>query len=287
MAKYFRSATLRHGVPLPQKSSSGRRLFGGHRIALLFALLLSMLLAGCQVDLYRGLTEYQANEMLSALLRRNIPAKKIDGAKNGFSVTVDEKDLVQALEILKENSLPGEKYQTLGSIFSGQGMISSPGEEQARLAFAISQELSNTFSRIDGVLTSRVHIVLREVDSTTETQTMPSAAVFLRHSPDSPVVNLVTKIRELTAKAVPGLGFEQVSVLLVPVRETVSVPYAPPLSFWQSLHESLLNPDGTVHIPRLLALTVVPLGALLGLGAIYATVRKRRRLAEAGSDKPQ
>ncbi|MEG1610684.1 MAG: type III secretion inner membrane ring lipoprotein SctJ [Bilophila sp.] len=250
-------------------------------------LLLSMLLAGCQVDLYRGLTEYQANEMLSALLRRNIPTTKIDGAKNGFSVTVDEKNLVQALEILKENSLPGEKYQTLGSIFSGQGMISSPAEEQSRLAFAISQELSNTFSRIDGVLTARVHIVLGDIDKATDTKTVPSAAVFLRHSPESPVVNLVTKIRELTAKAVPGLGFEQVSVLLVPAREAVSVPYTPPQSFWQALYQTLLKPDGTVSLPMLLAFVLVSLGAVLGTGALYAVLRKRWRLAPPDAAKPQ
>lgn len=287
MAQYFRTSTRWHCMLSPRTRTSGQSLFFGRQILVSGVLLLAMLLAGCQVELYRGLTEYQANEMLSALLRRNIPAQKIDEAKNGFSVAVDEQNLVQALEILKENSLPGEKYQSLGSIFSGQGMISSPTEEQARLAFAISQELSNTFSRIDGVLTSRVHIVLGETDKTTESKTLPSAAVFLRHSPESPVVNLVTKIRELTAKAVPGLGFEQVSVLLVPVRESVSVPYDPPRSFLQNVYQSLLTPEGTLRLPLLLVFALVPIGALLGIGAIYASIRKRRLRSPAGADKPQ
>lgn len=285
MAKYFRTLSRQHLVLPSSSRASGRSL--GRRLLFSWVLLLSLFLVGCKTELYRGLTEYQANEMLSALLRRNIPAQKIDEVKKGFSITVDEENLVQALEILKENSLPGEKYQTLGSIFSGQGMISSPAEEQARLAFAISQELSNTFSRIDGVLTSRVHIVLGEIDKATESKTAPSAAVFLRHSPESPVVNLVTKIRELTAKAVPGLGFDQVSVLLVPVREAVSVPYEPPRSFSQNLYQSLLASDGTLSLSRLGAALLVPLGALLGIAAIVANVRKRRRPSAPALDKLQ
>lgn len=94
------------------------------------------------------------------------------------------------------------------------------------MAYAISQELSDTFSRIDGVLTARVHVVLGGTDQATDTRTLPSAAVFLRYTPDSPVVNLVAKIRELTSKAVPDLDYERVSVMLVPVREQVSVPHA-------------------------------------------------------------
>lgn len=51
------------------------------------------------------------------------------------------------------------------------------------MAYAISQELSDTFSRIDGVLTARVHVVLGGTDQATDTRTLPSAAVFLRHTP--------------------------------------------------------------------------------------------------------
>ena len=44
-------------------------------------------------------------------------------------------------------------------------------------------------------------------------------------------MNLVPKIRELTAKAVPGLSYDQVSVMLVPMRESVGVPMQPQSSF--------------------------------------------------------
>ena len=112
----------------------------------------------------------------------------------------------------------------MAEVFAAEGMISSATEEQARLAFAISQELSDTFSRIDGVLTARVHVVLSQTDLSTGNVTPPSAAVFLRHTPESQATRLIPHIRELTANAVPGLLQDKVSVMLVPVRETVSVP---------------------------------------------------------------
>ena len=144
-----------------------------------FLLVLSLCAAllGCQVEVYRGLTEAQVNTMLSTLLKRGIRAEKTAAGKAGFTLSVDEEQLVQSLEILKENNLPRADYENLGKVFSGQGMISSASEEQARMAYAISQELSDTFSRIDGVLTARVHVVLGGTDQATDTRTLPSAAV--------------------------------------------------------------------------------------------------------------
>ncbi len=192
-----------------------------HHICLLA--FLALFLSGCQAEIYQGLSETQANTMLSVLLRNGISARKTP-AKSGYSVSVEESSIVQALEILKENSLPHEQFQSLGQVFSAQGMISSTTEEQARLSYAISQELSNTFSRIDGVLTSRVHVVLGQKDLATGETSSPSVAVFLRHTPDSQATRLVSSIRELASNAVPGLSQDNVSVMLVPVRENISVP---------------------------------------------------------------
>lgn len=97
------------------------------------------------------------------------------------------------------------------------------------MSYALSQELADTFSRIDGVLTARVHVVLGVNDPVNNIRIEPSAAVFLRHTPDSPVVNLVPEIRELTASSVASLKYDNVSVMLVPVRESVTVPENVPL----------------------------------------------------------
>lgn len=208
---------------MPRSHTFPRAFMILRRALFLVAVLSLLLLGGCKTEIYQGLSEHQANTMLSLLLRHGIPAEKI-GVKNGYNLAVDEKKIVQALEILKANSLPRDDFQNLGKVFSAEGMISSATEEQARLAFAISQELSDTFSRIDGVLTARVHVVLSHTDLSTGNITPPSAAVFLRHTPESQATRLIPYIRELTANAVPALMQDKVSVMLVPVRETVSVP---------------------------------------------------------------
>ena len=238
------------------------------RTLCLAAIMSLLLLTGCKTEIYQGLSENQANTMLSLLLRHGIPAEKV-GSKNGYTLTVEENRIVQALEILKENSLPREDFQSLGKVFAAEGMISSATEEQARLAFAISQELSDTFSRIDGVLTARVHVVLSHTDLSTGNITPPSAAVFLRHTPESQATRLIPHIRELTANSVPALMQDKVSVMLVPVRETVSVPMP---------HQEVKQDNSRLYI--FAGVGVLFALALGGLGTA-AIMNQRRRKAEA------
>jgi type III secretion protein J len=185
---------------------------------------LFLLLAGCQEELYSGLPEEEANLVLATLLENGVDAEKVSKGKSGFTVSVEKSELVRALKILENHSLPRENFKNLGEVFSGQGMIASPTEEQARLAFAIEQELAGTFARIDGVLTARAHVVLERRDAATGTGTPASAAVFLRYRPDSPVVDFQGKIKEVCVRAVPGLDYDKVSVMLVPVRAGVFLP---------------------------------------------------------------
>lgn len=236
-------------------------------VCLPLILTLALGLAGCKVEMYTGLNEEQANEMLSTLLRHGIAAEKKAAGKNGHTLSVEDDQLVRALEVLKENSLPRESFKSMGDVFNGEGMISSSSEEQARMAYALSQELADTLSRIDGVLTARVHVVLGGNDAVNKITIEPSAAVFLRHTPDSPVVNLVPEIRRLTASAVASLKYDNVSVMLVPVRENVTVPgktVAP---------ASLFTPGA---LTSALALQVLALALLLaGLGGgLYLFVRR-------------
>ena len=240
------------------------------RMLCLAAVMSLLLLTGCKTEIYQGLSENQVNTMLSLLLRHGIPAEKV-GSKNGYSLSVEENRIVQALEILKENSLPREDFQNLGKVFSAEGMISSATEEQARLAFAISQELADTFSRIDGVLTARVHVVLSQTDLSTGNITPPSAAVFLRHTPESQATRLIPHIRELTANAVPALMQDKVSVMLVPVRETVSVPMP---------HQEVKQDSARLYI--LAAVGVFFALALGGLGTAGILHLRRRREEHQG-----
>jgi type III secretion protein J len=229
-------------------------------LALLAALLASLALAGCQTELYSGLSEDEANQMLVLLLSQDFDAVKVNAGKAGFSLTVDEKQTTQALELLSANGHPKTRHQSMGGVFSGQGMISTPVEEQARLSYALSQELSETFSKIDGVLTARVHVVLATRDQSGTVSSPASAAVVLRHLPDSPVVNLTPKIKEVSSKSVPGLSENGVSVMLVPVRIDVVLPQE--------------QGPGLLDNPRLLGALLL---VLIALAVIARSVLRRRR----------
>ena len=230
--------------------------------ATLTLLVICLCLAACKMEVHGGLSEDQANLMLGTLLKHGIDVSKKDMGKNGFTILVEESQMVQALDILQENGLPQEKYKNLGEVFAGQGMISSPLEEDARMAFAISQELAETFSRIDGVLTARVHVVLGKVDEAVNLRIPPSVGVFIRHNPDSTVTNMVSKIRELSARSVPGLTTDNVSVMLAPVRETITVP---PLASttWQEK-----------YLPPILIVAAL---AGAGLGITFFRLMQKRR----------
>ncbi|MCR5535926.1 MAG: type III secretion inner membrane ring lipoprotein SctJ [Succinivibrio sp.] len=194
------------------------------RFVCLCMVLATVLITGCKDSLYSGISEKDANEMLSALLRRGVDAEKVSEGKGLYYVAVEHDDMIRALDIIRENSLPRIPFKSLGTVFSGDSMISSQLEEQARFAYALSQELSDTFSKIDGVLDSRVHVTLVQHEQSSGITTPPSAAVFLRHTPNSPVVNMVGEIRETTAKAVPGLTRERVTVMLEDYREKIFPP---------------------------------------------------------------
>lgn len=233
------------------------------------------LLCGCQVDVYSDLTEEQINQMLSVLLRRGVQAEKHAAGKNGYTLSVDEDQLVLALQILKENSLPRETYKSLGDVFGGEGMIASSSEEQARLAYAISQELSDTLSRIDGVLTARVHVVLGVNDAVNNVNIPPSASIFIRHTPDSPVVNYVPEMRELAACSVASLAYDKVSVMLVPVRESVTVPRSIP-------KPQLIFAEGVFSPLLFLQALALALGMMAVGGGIYLLARRFRARGAAG-----
>lgn len=87
------------------------------------------------------------------------------------------------------------------------------------MIFALSQELSETVSEIDGVLSARVHLVLPDNDPLRQQLVPSSASVFIRHRASVPVNDLVPQVKLLVANGVAGLSYDKVSVILVPVPE--------------------------------------------------------------------
>ncbi|MGI9498695.1 MAG: type III secretion system inner membrane ring lipoprotein SctJ [Geminicoccaceae bacterium] len=192
-------------------------------MARLLAFGLCLLLAACKVELHSGLDERDANEILAILMKNGIAASRSAAKDKTLTVMVEEESFAEAVDILQAHSLPREKFNDLCSVFTGEGMISSPIEDRARLICALGQELSRTISEIDGVMSARVHVVLPENDLGRSTAKPSSASVFIRHHEDAPLDKLSPQIKMLVANGIEGLVYDKVSVAMVPVVSPVQI----------------------------------------------------------------
>ena len=181
---------------------------------LLLGLLLVLAACGSRVELFSAANESEANEVLSVLLDAGISAQKAS-TKTGVAVSVEGQQVARALDILRARGLPRERFDGMGQIFRKEGLVSSPLEERARYIYALSQELTNTLSQMDGVLAARVHVVLPERGGVGENTTPSTAAVFIKHQTGYNLDALQPQIRKLVTHAIPGLTEDRVSIALV------------------------------------------------------------------------
>jgi type III secretion protein J len=252
-------------------------------IRLCCVLVLGLFLAGCggRVELLASIPEADANEVIAALINEGIDAVKVSGKEGMVGIQVGKAQSAKAVDVLRAKGLPREQFVGMGQVFRKDGLISSPIEERARYLYALSQDLSATLSRIDGVLFARVHLVLPERGSGSDRDTPSSAAVFIKHQAGADIEILQPQVRRLVVNSIPGLTLDRVSVVLIP--STVKPPKeAPP---WELVLGIQVHPNSAGSLLALVsALLLVALAALAGAGYLawrYLVLPKRAASSSA------
>jgi type III secretion protein J len=256
-----------------------KSLIGLVRLSVL-ALTVGVVLGGCsgRVELLAAIPEADANEVIAALINQGIDASKVPGKEGMVGVRVAGNQSARAVDVLRVLGLPRERFAGMGDVFRKDGLISSPIEERARYLYALSQDLSATLSRIDGVLFARVHLVLPERGSGGDPAMPASAAVFIKHRAEANLEALQPQVRRLVTNSIPGLSGERVSTVLVP--SSVSMPPAPTGS--ASVLGVQIEPGSVGGFVALLVLCALIAAALAG-GAVFWYVRRTAKLSSASS----
>ncbi len=187
-------------------------------LALLLTLGLALLLSACarKVELMAAIAESEANEILGALQNAGIAAEKVPGKEGMVGMHIAADQVGRAVDLLREQGLPRERFAGMGQVFKKEGLISSPLEERARYLYALSQELGATLNQIDGVIVARVHVVLPERSSIGESQQPASAAVFLKYQEGYDMDAVQPQVRRLVTNSIPGLAPDKITIVMVP-----------------------------------------------------------------------
>ncbi|NJR13031.1 MAG: hypothetical protein HC779_00275 [Phyllobacteriaceae bacterium] len=118
-------------------------------MAIIGAAVACLTVSGCTDDVYSNLDQRQANDVIAVLAENGIKAWR-NGTDDVYAVTIAADDISEAALILKRAGLPRQNYQTVTDLFPGDSMIVTPFEQEARMAFALGQELSKPSSRLQG-----------------------------------------------------------------------------------------------------------------------------------------
>jgi type III secretion protein J len=242
---------------------------------------MGLCLGGCQITIYSDLKEEEATSMLALLLEKGVSCAKLK-TKTGWDLSVDNVDLPAAVRLLNREGYPRHDFKDVGDVFGEKGLISSPQEDRIRYIYALSQEMGETISQMDGVLTARVHLVLPENDPLSDTLKPSSASIFVKYLPTSAVRQNVTQIKQIVLNGAEGLTMDKVSVVTMPGTqvEAIAVPARSVMGI-EFFNNSVLALSGVAGV-------VLLLGLAGGFGAsLLLQKRKTRQPAPAPVPAPQ
>lgn len=196
----------------------------------------ALFMSSCgRIDLYSGLSEEDANEILVLLFENNVKADKKKAVvqnETTYSVSVREGDMAKARSLLLQHNLPRRKVPGLGETYGKPSMIPTPDEQQARFMLAMKGEIINSLKRVPQVIDADVVLNVPKKDefATPEQQRLqrPTASVVIRVKPSAEGLETVTepKIQQFVANSVEGLNPRDVTVIIsyLPTEERMLRP---------------------------------------------------------------
>jgi type III secretion protein J len=198
-------------------------------------LVLAMMLGciGCSAEIYHGLDEPEANEMVVVLEQHGIDADKArdPSGDNTWLVEVPEGQRVEAWRILEREGLPRPDVEGFGQFYPSGGLIPTASEERVLLQYATAQELQRSLLKIDGVLDAHVNLVMPEkpkIQLSGAETAPPRASVLVKYRARDtdgkalePPVDTAA-VRQLVAGGVEGLEPDAVEVMLTPAHRALA-----------------------------------------------------------------
>jgi type III secretion system YscJ/HrcJ family lipoprotein len=190
----------------------------------------------CRTELYRDLSEEDANRVLEELARERIPARKVktDARRGTWGIEVPEDSASRAVTVLSSRDVVRPRGEGLSSLVRGGSILPSFEEQRIRYYVALSMELERTLEALAGVQRARVHLAL------------PGSQAQFLSGPDKFVptrASVMLKVREkefdlqapeiqaLVAGALVDMPRAEVAVVIQPVVTPPSPENAPLLWF--------------------------------------------------------
>lgn len=182
----------------------------------LCTILMVLFLNGCkEKNLFKGLDQYQANEVIAVLQKHNIQANKVDNGKSGYSISISEPDFTAAIYWVKVYELPPRPRMEIAQMFPSDSLVSSPRAEKARLYSAIEQRLEQSLQTLEGIISARVHISY-DIDSGESGKSgkpihLSALAVYERNTP---LGLQVSDIKRFLKNSFADVEYDNISVIL-------------------------------------------------------------------------
>jgi type III secretion protein J len=176
-----------------------------------------LIVSACTVPITGGLDDTEANRVVVALERANVPGSKEPdpGTEGKWRVSVARDDLPHALSALRDEELP--RTPVLGVLEAiGKGsLVPSEAAEHAQLIAGMAGDLERSLEGVDGVIRARVHLNV-PAPSPLRDLAPPhgSASVLLEHRGSTPPLS-ADSVQRLVAGGVAGLLATDVVVVMV------------------------------------------------------------------------